>query len=58
MKSGGKTKFIMFADIRGMILMLAFLKGATVNAGYYSKEINGVVYFLSILFRIYKINVL
>ena len=36
-KSGGKIMFIMFADIRGMILMHAVPKGATVNADYYSK---------------------
>jgi len=36
-KSGGKTMFIMFADIQGMNLMHAVPKGATVNAGYYSK---------------------
>jgi hypothetical protein len=36
-KSGGKTMFIMFADIRGMILMHAVPKGATVNAEYFSK---------------------
>jgi len=47
-KKGGKTMFIMFADIRGMILMHAVPKGATVNAGYYSKviKIKGFVYFL------------
>ena len=51
-KSGEKTMFIMFADIRGMILMHVVPKGATVNARYYSKviEIQGFVYFLSILF--------
>jgi len=56
-KSGGKTMLIMFADIRGMILMHAVPKGATVNAGYYSKviEIKGFVYFPSILFWINKI---
>ena len=56
-KSGGKTMLVMFADIRGMILMHAVPKGATVNAGYYSKviEIKGFVYFPSILFWINKI---
>ena len=38
-KSGGKTMFIMFADMQGMNLMHAVPKGATVNAGYYSKVI-------------------
>ena len=37
-KSGGKTMFVMFADIRGMVLMHAVPKGTTVNVGYYSKD--------------------
>ena len=35
-KSGDKTMFIMFADIRGMTLLQAVLKGATENARYYT----------------------
>ena len=41
------TMVSMFADIRGMILLHAVPRGATVNAGYYSKIIKnkGFVYF-------------